>query len=80
MQPGKAGVGFVLALILAMAMAASSARAQEFLNEDWVLNAAQSHVYMQTEKGKGIVEKHEFTTVEGGVSKDGEAKIKIDLN
>lgn len=80
MQPGKTGVGVVLALMLAMAIGASNASAQDFLNEDWVLNAAQSHVYMQTEKGTGVVEKHEFTSVEGGVSKDGEAKIKIDLN
>lgn len=80
MQPGKAGVGFVLALILAVAMAAPKARAQDFLDEDWVLNAAQSHVYMQTEKLAGVIEKNEFTSVEGAVSKDGDANIKIDLN
>ena len=63
-----------------MAAMASNARAQDFLDEDWVLNSAQSHVYMQTEKLQDVVEKHEFTSVEGGVSKDGEANVKIDLN
>lgn len=80
MQPSRGAVGFVLALMLAMATTASNARAQEFLDEDWVLNSAQSHVYMQTEKLQGVVEKDEFTSVEGGVSKDGEANVKIDLN
>ncbi len=80
MQLSRAAVGFVLALMLAMATTASNARAQDFLDQDWVLNSAQSHVYMQTEKLQGVVEKDEFTSVEGSVSKDGEANVKIDLN
>jgi len=57
-----------------------SAGAQSFLNEDWILNPAQSNVYMQTEKLKDTVEKHRFTSVEGTVTKDGDASIKIELN
>ena len=34
---------------------------------------------MRTEKLEHVVEKNEFTSVEGGVSKDGEANVKIDL-
>jgi len=79
MRITKVGVWAVLAL-LAVAMAPPGARAQDFLNEDWVLNSAQSHVYMQTEKLQAVIEKHEFTAVEGGVSKDGDASVRIDLN
>lgn len=66
--------------LFAAAMGWRSADAQDFLNEDWLLNPALSHVYMQTEKLQGVIEKHEFTTVQGTVSKDGDATVKIDLN
>ena len=54
-------------------------RAQNFLNRDWVLDQAHSHVYMQTEKLNKIIEKRPFTRVEGKVDKDGNASVKIDL-
>jgi OOP family OmpA-OmpF porin len=66
--------------LFAAAMGWRSADAQDFLNEDWLLNPALSHVYMQTEKLQGVIEKHEFTAVQGTVSKDGDATFKIDLN
>ena len=66
--------------LFAAAMGWRSADAQDFLNEDWLLNPALSHVYMQTEKLQGVIEKHEFTAVQGAVSKDGDANVKIDLN
>jgi outer membrane protein OmpA-like peptidoglycan-associated protein/polyisoprenoid-binding protein YceI len=56
------------------------AGAQSFLNQDWVLNPTQSNIYMQTEKLENTIEKHRFTSIEGSVSKDGDATIKIDLN
>jgi OmpA-OmpF porin, OOP family len=74
----KIRILLVLALLTA-AMGVRSADAQDFLNQDWVLNAAQSHVYMQTEKGEAVIEKHQFMSVEGGVNKDGDAAVKIDL-
>jgi polyisoprenoid-binding protein YceI len=74
----KIRICLVLALMTA-AMGLRSANAQDFLNQDWVLNAAQSHVYMQTEKLNAVIEKHKFNAVEGGVSKDGDATVKIDL-
>ncbi len=74
----KIRVWLVFALVTA-ALGLRSANAQDFLNQDWVLNAALSHVYMQTEKLQAVIEKHEFMSVEGGVNKDGDAGVKIDL-
>jgi OOP family OmpA-OmpF porin len=51
-----------------------SARAQE-----WVLNAGASHFYMQTAKAESIVETHQFTGLEGRISDNGDANVKIDL-
>jgi OmpA-OmpF porin, OOP family len=71
------------AVLTAAALAALAgprpAGAQGLLNQDWVLDPHQSHLYMQTEKGDHIVEKHEFTSIEGRVGRDGDASLKIDL-
>jgi hypothetical protein len=56
-----------------------TAGAQAMLNQDWVLDPHQSHLYLQTEKGDHIIEKHEFTRIEGRVGRDGDASLKIDL-
>ena len=53
--------------------------AQAMLDRDWVLDPRQSHLYMQTEKGEGVVEKHEFTSISGNVTRTGDASLKIDL-
>jgi OOP family OmpA-OmpF porin len=66
--------------MLALMVGPAPAEAQAFLNEDWVLNPAQSNVYVQTEKLEHTIEKHRFTSLEGDVSKNGDASIKIDLN
>jgi outer membrane protein OmpA-like peptidoglycan-associated protein len=71
-------VWLVTALILATA-GLRSASAQDLLNQDWTLDPRQSHVYLQTTKNVTTVEKHQFTAVEGGITKDGLATIKIDL-
>jgi OmpA-OmpF porin, OOP family len=47
--------------------------------QEWLLNASASHFYMQTVKANSIFEVHQFTGLEGSVSKDGDAKVKIDL-
>jgi OmpA-OmpF porin, OOP family len=52
----------------------NTARAQE-----WLLNSSASHFYMQTAKAAAIMETHQFTGLEGRVSKDGDASVKIDL-
>jgi len=78
MHIAKIRVCLVLALFAAAA-GMRNANAQGLLNQDWVLNSAQSNVYMQTEKLEGVIEKHRFTAVEGNVTKDGDATIKIDL-
>ena len=71
----------LLALTLfAVAMGAGSARAQEFLNQDWVLNPRLSNVYMQTVKNNAVFETLQFTAVEGNVSKNAEVTVKIELN
>ena len=49
-----------LALGLALA-AGGRADAQDFLNQDWMLDPRQSHVWMQTTKQDSVVEKHQFT-------------------
>jgi len=67
-----------LALAL-LAAALGGAKAQDFLNQDWVLDPAHSHVDMQTEKLDKIVETRPFTRVQGKVDKDGNATVKIDL-
>lgn len=73
-------LGFALALVLMAAVAsAPGAGAEGILDQDWVLNADQSHVFMQTEKLDHVIERHQFTSVEGHVSKDGDATVKIDL-
>ena len=47
--------------------------------QDWLLNAGASHFYMQTAKAGTIIETHQFTGLDGKVSKDGDASVKIDL-
>jgi len=74
----RLGLALALAVLAALAIA-PRAGAQSILDQDWVLNAAQSHVFMQTEKLDHVIERHQFTSVEGHVSKDGDASIKIDL-
>lgn len=64
---------------MAAALGFRGAHAQDFLNRDWVLNPALSNVYMQTVKLNSKFETHQFTAVEGSISKDGDANVKIDL-
>ena len=52
---------------------------QDFLNQDWLLDPAVSNVYMQTVKANAKFETHQFTAVEGNVSRDGTASVRIDL-
>ena len=69
-------------LALALIAAAANVRgahAQDFLNQDWVLNPSLSNVYMQTVKANALFETHQFTAVEGNIGKNGDASVKIDL-
>jgi OOP family OmpA-OmpF porin len=65
---------FVVLLLAATILGPSDATAQE-----WLLNAAASHFYMQTAKANAIMETHQFTGLDGTITKDGDANIKIDL-
>jgi OmpA-OmpF porin, OOP family len=47
--------------------------------QQWVLNGAASHFYMQTEKAESIIEIHQFSGLEGAISEGGDAHVKIDL-
>src|SRR5215218_6783520 len=47
--------------------------------QDWALNASASVFYMQTAKANAVIETHRFTGLDGGVTKDGDAIVKIDL-
>jgi outer membrane protein OmpA-like peptidoglycan-associated protein/polyisoprenoid-binding protein YceI len=71
--------GLTLALLAAIAGSAG-AKAQDFLSQNWILDPSRSHVYLQTEKLQGVIEKHQFTAVEGNISRDGDATVRIDLN
>jgi hypothetical protein len=47
--------------------------------QQWVLNGAASHFYMQTEKAESIIEIHQFTGLEGAINDSGDARVKIEL-
>jgi OmpA-OmpF porin, OOP family len=47
--------------------------------QEWLLNSAASHFYMETEKANAIFEVHQFSGLEGGITKEGDASVKIDL-
>ncbi len=71
---------FLALALFAAAMGSRSADAQEFLNQEWVLNPRLSNVYMQTVKNNAVFETHQFTAVEGSVSKNADVSVKIELN
>jgi outer membrane protein OmpA-like peptidoglycan-associated protein/polyisoprenoid-binding protein YceI len=75
----KTRLGLAFALFAGI-VATAGAKAQDFLNQDWILDPSRSHVYLQTEKLQGVIEKHQFTAVEGNISRDGDATVRIDLN
>jgi outer membrane protein OmpA-like peptidoglycan-associated protein len=64
----------IVVVVAAVAGACSGANAQ-----DWLLNHEASRFYMQTVKANAIFENHRFAGLEGGVSKQGDAVVKIDL-
>jgi OmpA-OmpF porin, OOP family len=53
--------------------------AQEARAQEWLLNSSASHFYVQTVKANSIFEVHQFTGLDGSISKDGDATVKIDL-
>lgn len=61
-------------LLAFVAAGLGSARAQ-----DWLLNASASHFYMQTAKNNAVMEVHQFTGLDGSISNNGDASVKIDL-
>jgi OOP family OmpA-OmpF porin len=80
---GMNKIRICLALALGLLAAAAGMRvadAQDFLNQDWVLDPSISNVYLQTEKRDAVIEKHKFTAVEGNVDRSGNATVRIDLN
>jgi OOP family OmpA-OmpF porin len=64
-----------LSLSLTLSLCVGTANAQQ----EWLLNANTSRLYMQTAKNNAIIETHRFTGLDGSVSRNGEATIKIDL-
>jgi len=64
----------VVLLLAFVGAGLASAQAQE-----WRLNGKESHFYMETAKADSIVEVAEFSGLEGAISKDGDASVKIDL-
>lgn len=68
---------FVLAAAL-FALAAPGAVTPAFAQE-WLLNHDASRFYMQTAKANAVIETHRFAGLEGGVTREGDALVKIDL-
>jgi outer membrane protein OmpA-like peptidoglycan-associated protein/polyisoprenoid-binding protein YceI len=66
--------------LIAAAFGVCAAHAQDALSQDWALDPGQSHVWMQTNKLDNVIERHQFTGLDGAVSHDGSARLKIDLN
>ena len=54
--------------LIAFGASVSEANAQDYLDQDWLLNPRLSNVYMQTVKGNAIFETHQFNAVEGGIN------------
>jgi OmpA-OmpF porin, OOP family len=71
MRPNLAGVVAAAFVICS----ADAAHAQQ----EWLLNASASRFYMQTAKNNSTIETHQFSGLDGGVSKNGDATLKIDL-
>ena len=67
---------YLVALSLLFAALAGTGPASA---QDWLLNASASHFYMQTAKANSIIENQQFTGLDGGITKDGDAIVKIDL-
>jgi outer membrane protein OmpA-like peptidoglycan-associated protein len=65
---------YLAAIALLAVAGVGSADAQE-----WVLNGGASHFYMETAKANQIMEIHQFTGLQGTISPDGDAEVKIDL-
>ena len=65
--------------LIAFGASVSEANAQDYLDQDWLLNPRLSNVYMQTVKGNAIFETHQFNAVEGGINEKGEANVRIEL-
>jgi OOP family OmpA-OmpF porin len=63
----------VAALLLTCGAGAASAQ------QEWLLNAAASRFYMQTAKANAIIETHQFSGLDGGVTRNGDATLKIEL-
>lgn len=67
------GAVFITIALLAGSGGAASAQ------QTWLLNASASHFYMQTAKNNATVENQQFTGLDGSISKDGDASVKIEL-
>jgi outer membrane protein OmpA-like peptidoglycan-associated protein len=70
-------MGRLVALLFAML--ALGATPEPAGAQDWALNAASSNFFMQTAKANAVIETHRFTGLDGGITKDGDAIVKIDL-
>jgi OmpA-OmpF porin, OOP family len=63
----------------ALALAVVTGLAGPAAAQEWLLNAGASHFYMQTVKANAIFEIHQFTGLDGSISNDGNAVVRIDL-
>jgi len=72
-------IGLALALNFG-ALGIGSAGAEDFFNQDWMLNSELSRLHMETVKKNAIFEVFRFTELDGSVKKNGDANVTIDLS
>jgi len=77
--PGLRAILVFLVYVTLAAAALKPSHAQDFLDQEWLLDPALSSVYLETVKANSIFETHQFTVVEGNVSSNGSASVRIDL-
>lgn len=74
----------LMRICLASALALSapgirSANSQDLSAQEWLLDPSLSNVYMQTVKNNATFETHQFAAVEGNISRNAEATVRIEL-
>jgi OOP family OmpA-OmpF porin len=69
----------VLTVVTAVGCTIATSTCDNARAQEWLLNAAASHFYMQTVKANSIFEIHQFTGLDGTISASGDASVKVDL-
>lgn len=58
---------------------ADTAPGPGLFDQDWTLNLTKSFLHLQSVKNNAIFETHGFEHMEGGITRDGQARVMLDL-